>query len=388
MTCLRSEANMDSFMLGTLNPAANSWCLPFVQYYLDADGIPDPDKLGHIRHFIVYKNEFIFGPSEEYLAERYPEACYVTDPHTGEVTYTRPKKFTYIFFNIFDNPHGMRTNPTYLSELNNLPDHERDSQLYGNWYSVPKGSNYWQRDWLTKVDKIPSDGICARGWDKASQEPSDVEKHPDFTAGMAKIYKHRDGRYTIVGDFHEDNKCELNNKKIYGQFRRTPGARNKIIEAQALWDGEDCTVVLPVDPGAAGKTEYENHAADLLQAGIIAKKDPAPATKSKLLKFTNFAAACENGLVSICESSFKNKDTLDHFYLSLENFDGERSTRQKKDDIPDCIATTFNYLSERRVTKIVPRKQLRNETEASSLISERDGLLNEYLGEAPLFGDD
>jgi len=117
MTCLRSEADMDSFCVGTLNPNPDSWCLPLVEYYLDEDGLPDPDKCGDIRWFIVKDNDFIFGPSEEYFQEKYPDSLWINVPGKDEPLYVRPKRFTYMFFNIFDNPLGLESNPVYLSEL-------------------------------------------------------------------------------------------------------------------------------------------------------------------------------------------------------------------------------------------------------------------------------
>ena len=381
MTCLRSEADMDSFCVGTLNPNPASWCLPLIEYYLDADGLPDPAKAGDIRWFIVKDGDFLFGPSEEWFKENHPECVWVSIPNQEKKVYIRPKRFTYMFFNIFDNPLGLAANPVYLSELNNLPDHERDTQLWGNWYSVPRGANYWQREWLNKVDTIPTEGQAARGWDKAAVEPNDVNKHPDFTAGSAKIYKSRAGLYTIVGDYIEDLKDDVNNKTIYGKFRKRPGARDLLIQKQGFHDGVDCHIVLPVDPGAAGKSEYQSAAAALTEVGLRCYQDPAPTNNSKLLKFTPFAVACENGLVSICERSFKNKETLEAFYLELENFDGERSTSSKKDDVPDCVATTFNYVSASRVMKFPPRNQLTFPTQASKVLqsSEAPRLTNEGL---------
>ena len=60
------------------------------------------------------------------------------------------------------------------------------------------------------------------------------------------------------------------------------------------------------------------------------------------------SAAIENGFVYIVESTF-NKVTLEAFYKELEAFDGERSTRTRKDDMVDVVATAYNFLTKETV---------------------------------------
>lgn len=199
LTCLRSEAQMDSFCVGTCNPNPDSWCRELVEWYLDDNGTPRDDRVGAIRYYIVLDGDFVFADSEEYFQEEHPDAVYVHNPLTDETIYIPPKKFTFIAGNIFDNPALIKANPRYLSELQNLPDHERSRQLWGNWYARPKGSNYFERDWLGMADKVPAGAKCVRGWDKASTEPSEKYKHPDFTASI-KMFKDKEGYYYIAGD--------------------------------------------------------------------------------------------------------------------------------------------------------------------------------------------
>lgn len=184
LTCLRSEANMNSFCIGTLNPDPTSWCLDLIKWYLDDDGYPDPDKQGVIRYFIVLDGKFIFGDTEEYFQENYPDSVYINIPSTGERRYIPPKTFTFIQLTIFDNPILLELNPRYLSELQNLPDHERERQLYGNWYAMPQGANYWRREWIRGengervLSSLPNDvTLCARAYDKAGSEPSQTYRY-------------------------------------------------------------------------------------------------------------------------------------------------------------------------------------------------------------------
>lgn len=346
LTCLRSEANMDSFCVGTCNPDPDSWVLDIIQWYLDDKGFPDESKVGVIRYFIVLDGEFVFADSEDYFKENHPEAVFIHNRVTGEDIYIPPKKFSFIAGNVFDNPALLEINPRYLSELQNLPEHERDRQLWGNWYARPKGSNYFERDWLIPVDKVPEGAKFCRAWDKASEEPSDNYRHPDFTASI-KMAKDKDGLYYIIGDFTDDNYCMVNNKTIHGLIRKRPGERDQIIKEQSLYDGDTCIVVLPQDSAASGKAELLASTEKLVSEGLKVAKDPMPNNKGKVTKFAPFSSAAQMGLVRIVRSTFSD-DSYNYFMKMLEAFNGERSTATTKDDWPDTVASAFNYISRAR----------------------------------------
>lgn len=352
MTCLRSEAGFDSFCIGTVNPDPDSWVFPLVAWYLDDKGFPDPDKDGLVRYFIVLDGKFVFGDTEEYFKDNFPDSVFVTNPKTGEEIYIPPKTFSFISGNIFDNPALLKANPRYLSELQNLPDHERDRYLWGNWLARPQGENFWRREWIRGdngekvLDSLPDKSMtCARAYDQAGTPPSQVYRSPDFTAASMKTYKDSDGFYYLVGDyiptFRDPDK--INPDGIVGKFRKLAGDRDALIADQAKEDGSDCTVVLSEDPSSSGKTAYLITAKALAQHGLIVRKDPVPNTKSKLVKFQPFASACKNGLYKIVENTF-DPSTLNAIYSELEAFTGERSTSSRKDDWADAQASCHNFI--------------------------------------------
>lgn len=379
MTCLRSEAKVDSFMVGTLNPSPDSWCLPLVEYYLDENGFPDQNKVGHIRHFIVKDNEIIFGDSEEYFQENYRECLYVTTPEGKEV-YVRPKTFTFIFFNIFDNPLGIAANPSYLSELNNLPDHERNTQLYGNWYSKPKGESLWKREWVRgeegekvkRIDEIPEGCQSYRGWDKGYHEKV-KGKHNDPTACSPQILKDPQGFYWLLGNYAPStlDREELDKKenlKVYGRFRELAGARDKKIIAQAKHDGQDCFVVLAKDAGA-GMTDHKFTLTQFIEEGVryIESHTPHNTPDKKLRDFQPFCQACSSGLVYIVEDTFP-PETLKKYYSELENFDPKiRSNSSIRDDWVDSTSLAFN---EAVVKKVYKTPKITNLSKYKTLSSE------------------
>ena len=220
-----------------------------------------------------------------------------------------------------------------------------------NLFRSEENYHYFLRQWVHKVDKIPLNTISCRGWDKATSEPSEVNPTPDFTASI-KLHKDKDGRFFITGSWHESNRDK--DLEVNGKFRKRPGERDLCILNQAKSDGSDTHIVFPIDPGA-GKVEYIESSKKLAEEGFVVKSDPMPNNKSKLTRFEPFASACENGLVSIVESSFGDKKTLEAFYKEMEAFDGERSTAHRKDDWPDALASSYNYLCRK---KVIPKFEL------------------------------
>lgn len=224
------------------------------------------------------------------------------------------------------------------------------------------------------MDKEPPNCKAYRGWDKAASEPSEANRYPDYTASI-KILKDSEGRFYIRGDFSENQRDDKST--VYGIFRKRPGERDARIMEQAMWDGDDCTIVLAKDPGAAGEVEYMESARKLMEAGFHVMKDPAPGNSNKVSRFSPFSSAAESGLVSIVESSFPNKETLEAFYKALESFTGEKSTRSKKDDWPDATATAFNAASR---GKVLPKFSLPSNTSTT--------LKSRVMGSAvPVFGN-
>ncbi len=343
---LRSEADMDSFCMATMNPDPDSWVVKWVEWYLDEDGFFIPERNGQIRYFIVHENQPIFRDTAQELKDEFPDLLRVHNPVDDVYVQLEPKSFCALFGTIFDNPALIKANPNYLAELKSLPEVDRARLLDGNWYYRPKGANYFDRTWLKPASIVPARAQCCRAWDKAASEPSEVYRQPDYTASI-KMWKTSDGYYYITGGYikeaHDDK-----DPQILGKFRKRAGDRDNMILKQSQLDGTDCKVVFPVDPGAAGKTEFVNSAKDLAQHGFIVKKDPMPPQKSKLMRFLPFASAAENGLVHIVESTF-NPRTFDMFLTELEKFDGEPSTDLRKDDWPDATASAFNFMSKELV---------------------------------------
>ena len=361
-TCLRSEASMDSFMIGTLNPSKDSWCMQFVDYYLDQDtGFPDPAKCGKVRHYLIVEGRPVFGPDEQFFIDNHYDLVNpVVNLKTGERNYVRPKRFVFYFFNIFDNEIGMKMNPTYISELNGLPEHERQTQLFGNWFADVPNISLFDRKFLRGLDPkypstIPKDAKCVRAWDKAYKEPSESYMYPDYSASV-KMYRCKRGEYYIVGDYDDKIHDPVKDGQdiIYGRFRKNVGQRDEWMLQQAHLDGDECTVVIPKE-GGAGVAEWEQLRTMFMDEGFkVVGADVGNKKGGKALRFAVFCSAAEQGAVHIMPDTFGNIATLNAFLAELEKFSPDdegkwRSTATIKDDWVDVVSDSYIILNKVKI---------------------------------------
>jgi phage terminase large subunit-like protein len=352
LATLRSEANMNSVCIGTCNPQKNSWVFDLVSWYLDEEGFVDPAKNGKIRYYVAKDGTFVFADEESWFLENMPDA--VTNSSDG--SYIPPKKFCFCQLTIFQNKILLEKNPRYLSELQNLPAHERDAQLYGNWYAVPDSVPYFSRASVRGIDgekvvsTLPSttQKVCA--WDKAGTEyvPKINNTDADFTASI-HMAKCQDGYLYLYGNYCPENYDP--HEKVYGKFRKGVGDRDRIMLKQAEYDGKDVPILISQDAGADGRQLFQEMAKKFVTYGFRVVPSTTAVTAGKWSKFEPFLMACQAGLVKIVESSFDPR-TLELLYKELETFaptlpNGKpwRSSRSIKDDFCDAVAEAYNYLS-------------------------------------------
>jgi len=94
MSRLRSESKYFSRMVMSCNPNPDHELCKIIDWYLDEEGYPDPEKDGVIRYFIRKDGEFLWGNSKKELAEKYdiPE-----DQWQGKIL-----SFTFVSANVYD----------------------------------------------------------------------------------------------------------------------------------------------------------------------------------------------------------------------------------------------------------------------------------------------
>ena len=326
-------------MVISCNPDPSHKIKEMISWYLSEDGYPDPEKDGVVRYFIQRDGEYHWGETRQELADRFdiPEKDWEN----------KILSFSFVSATIYDNPPMIENNGSYLAFLEGLNEVDKAQLLHGCWAEFAFGSKYFKRDWLIKEDKIPHGQISTRAYDFGASERTMANKKPDPTV-CVKMYKSKEGHYTLTGEYHENFYDEVDD--IQGAIYQLSGRRDMIMLDQANYDGQETMICAPQDPAAAGKTLFAQQAAFFAGEGFTFKKDPCPINKNKLTKFLPFATACENKIVHIVESTFSPK-TLSYIYKQLESFDGERSTGSKRDDFADAIASAFNLLTTKKVTK-------------------------------------
>ena len=342
MSRLRSRSKHFSRMVMSCNPDPDHPLRQLISWYIDEEGYPIKERDGVVRYFYKVNGEEVWADSKEDLAEK----TGIYDQKDWESKFL---SFSFVSATIDDNPIMDEVNPTYRAWLEGLNPTDKARLLHGNWDARPQGANYWERLWVKEINswEAPQDMVSCRAYDLAATERSQANKWPDPTASI-RMEKSRDKYIYIRGDYHSDFYDDI--LDVYGQFCKRAGDRDNHILKQAEMDGEDCTIVLPVDPGAAGKSAYESMANNFTSEGYRVKPDPTPINKSKLTRFLPFATACENGLVYILVDTF-DKKTLEHIYKQLESFNGERSTSTRKDEFPDICGTGFGFLQKVKIVK-------------------------------------
>lgn len=159
----RSNTGVRPYIRMSCNPTSSGWVRELVDWWLDEEGYPDPEKCGVVRWFVRRGYDTHWYDSEEEA-----ESIWGAD--------AMPKSFTYVSANVWDNP---KIDPAYESNLKALPRIERKALYLGNWNVEANSGTYFQREWCEFVDikDVPPAKAEMRAWDTASTEPSEV--NPD-----------------------------------------------------------------------------------------------------------------------------------------------------------------------------------------------------------------
>lgn len=294
----------------TCNPLADHFLRKWVEPYLFEDGTPDRSKDGLLRYFSFQDGDFVWGDSKQELWEKYG------------IAEEFALSFTFISANVHDNPIIKKVNPKYVANLMGLRGVERARLLDGNWFVRESSSGYFKREWCSKINLFDTQIVqYCRAWDIAGSLPSDALPNPDWTAGVL-IGKTKDERYVILDVV---------------RFRARFGEVMQRIIDTAKDDPDGTQIILPQEPGQAGKAAGQMMIKDLLGEGFAARMRPS--NKSKTIRFQPFVAAAQAGLVDYIEAPWN-----DTYFDELEGFDGSRKV---KDDQVDSTSDSFITLAQR-----------------------------------------
>jgi predicted phage terminase large subunit-like protein len=301
----------------TCNPDYDSFLRKWLEWYLDPEtGIPLPERDGAVRWFVVADGKMLWADSREEAIAKYGKADLPAD-HARQV---KPLSFKFISANVYDNPVLMKHNPEYVAWLEGLGRVEKARLLHGSWLAREESSGYFKKEWVEEVALAPINAIQrVRAWDISGTLPSDTNPNPDWTAGVL-MSKDKHSLYYV-----ED---------VVRDRRRHGGVEDLILET-ARRDGVETTILIPCDPGAAGKAYAAQLVRVLAEHGYVARIKQT--NKSKVTRFAPFAAVAESGGVRLVRGPW-NED----YIAELERFDGSRNV---KDDQVDATGDAFTHLA-------------------------------------------
>jgi predicted phage terminase large subunit-like protein len=231
-----------------------------------------------------------------------------------------------------DNPYLDRAE--YESRLSELPLAERERLLHGDW-EIPDDGELFQRGWfeLLEREELPAGMRAVRFWDLAGSEPSSANRDPDYTVGLRLELDRSSGCFYISDIVRE---------------RKAPGAIEQLVTATAARDGDEVTIGIEQEPGAAGVALVQRYIRHLLCGYRVFGER---VTGGKLIRAQPVAAAAENGLVKLVRSR-RSEELLDE--LTAFPHGGH-------DDCVDALSGAHSLLVRRgrgQMTVHVPRGRI------------------------------
>jgi len=321
----------------TCNPNHNSFLRDWVDYCLDADGVPKPGTENIVRWMVVLDGKVLWADSAEESFELHGkprgmvwgvgmDMKQIKEVPRGKLFI--PKSFRFIPANVYDNPYLLPPrNNTYLPSLLAQPKRNQLKYLHGSWLNIDVGQNMFNRSWcdLVTMDQVPADIDLVRAYDLAATEKSEVNRNPDATVGML-MGRDRFGMYYVIDMI---------------KFHAKPHAVLERIINQATKDGLHVPIVIPQDAGAAGKYVANHMITVLSEEGLIVKIDKMSGWSGKLQRFLPFCQLAEAGKVKIVIGAWN-----DEWFETLEMFKGTpESLRKIHDDEVDATSSALKILA-------------------------------------------
>ena len=300
----RSMCGVRPYIRATCNADADSWVASFISWWIGDDGFPIPERAGVIRWFIRINDQTLWGDSPEELA-----ATYGVDPADA-------KSLTFIPGKVTDNQELLKRDPGYLANLKALSFVERSRLLDGNWKIRPASGLYFNRSQAPMLDVVPIDVIqWVRSWDLASTPPTEGAPSPDATAGI-KMGRRRNGRYVVA---HVE------------RIQKAAHDVRESVKNIAWQDGPTVKIVVPQDPGQAGKEQAASYVAMLPGFNVSTFVQSG----DKIVRAEPVAAQWQAGNIDVVRGAWNEV-----FFSELEAFFDKRY----HDDQVDAMSGAFNAI--------------------------------------------
>lgn len=220
-------------------------------------------------------------------------------------------------------PAVMSDNPAlraeeYKQSLMELQPVRRAQLLNGDW-DVRAPGELFDRGDFQFIDDWPRDAVYVRAWDLAASPPTEANKDPDWTVGV-KIGKMRQGKFFIIDVL---------------RARRKSAEVEELMRATAEMDGREVSILIPQDPGSAGKS-YAQHLQTQVLLGFNVIIEPQNGSKYVRAKPMSAAAKAQNLILL-------RADWNNDFIVECEQA-GPNDKLYNHDDQWDAASFGFNYL--------------------------------------------
>ena len=140
LTCNRNAHNIKNRFVGTCNPDPDSWVAQFIDWWIDDDGYPIPERNGVKRYCYMYGDtvsEIYWGDSKaevyEQAKERIDKLWKKEYDKFGSKEDMFIKSVTFIEGKLEENIKLLESDPAYLANLANQSEEQVARDLDGNW---------------------------------------------------------------------------------------------------------------------------------------------------------------------------------------------------------------------------------------------------------------
>lgn len=299
LTRNRSTCGIRPYIRGTANPPPNRdhWLRSLVDWWIDAEGYPIPERSGVVRYFAREDGKI-----------RWVEKEFRDSKGIG------PKSFTFIPAKLADNPILMKADPGYQANLAAQSRVDRLRLEGGNWNAVDEGSMF-QKSWFQIIDlrEVPKGIRKMRYWDRASTEVTEKNPDPDFTAGA--LCGQKDGVLYILDMQH---------------FQQSPAGNERRLKETAAIDSVIVPIYMEEEGGSSGKDVISAYQRTVLRGYIVVGDRP---TGDKRTRAKPWCALAENGNVKLVRGAWNH-----NFLAELESY-----PNGKKDQV-DAVSGAYKFL--------------------------------------------
>lgn len=143
----RNSVGIRNRIIGSCNPAPDSWVRKFIEWYINDEGYIDPERDRKIRYFYTYgstPDEVIWGDTQEQCYERaknYIDAAWKPEfAESGLTKFSLLKSFTFIRGDVAENKILLRSDQAYLANIAAGGAASIARNLDGNWNVRADGS--------------------------------------------------------------------------------------------------------------------------------------------------------------------------------------------------------------------------------------------------------